>query len=330
MNTRLNNVIILAFCTASLSLTACKSTTSPADNNGTSLTGTLVYDMPTAESKVATYSFSSQRETVIFTNGACPSWTPSGEVIYEEPSNVLPNNDWKIATISANGTNKHILLDSKMFSLNVPKSPKMSKDGSTICFNYWHRNSAQDIYTGHGTLLMRSDGTLLGGLDSLFDGSWMPGGSLVLSATVDELYGEKTFYADGLYLLSADMKQITSIGTGLVKPKQPAASPDGKKIAFSMSNHIWVINADGTGLRQITTGSKEEKHPCWSPDGKYIACTSYGTFEVTFYNAIAAVPANNATVIDLTNDSPYWVKDPSQSSSSSYGRVTPNTSISWK
>ncbi len=330
MNPRLNNVIILALCTAFLSLSACKSTTSPTDNSGTTLTGTLVYDNGSGENKVATYSFSSQSETVILTNGSCPSWTPTGEVIYEEPSNNLPFNNWKIATISATGMNKHILLDSKMYSINVFKSPKVSQDGSTICFSYWLRGTSQDIYRGHGTVLMKSDGTLLGGIDSLFDGSWMPNGSLVLSATVDGSGGETTFFADGLYLLSADMKQITEIGTGLVKPKHPAASPDGKQVAFSMGNHIWMINADGTGLRQVTTGSKLEGHPCWSPDGKYIACSSYGTFEIAYYAAIAAIPANNTSLIDLTNDSPYWVRDPSQSSGKSYGRVNPRSTIAWR
>ena len=321
---------IVIFCVASFLFISCKTSTSPTDN-GSALTGTLLYDIPSAESEVGTYSFASQHETVIFKGGSGPSWMPNGEILYEEPSDVSPAVNWKIITSASNGTNRKVLLDSKMFSLNVNKSPKMSKDGSTICFNYWLKGgSAADIYTGHATLLMKSDGTLIGGIDSLFDGSWMPNGSLVLSATVDELYGEKTFYADGLYMLSADMTKITEIGSGIVKPKHPAVSPDGKRIAFAMNGHIWIINSDGTGLRQVTTGSKEEKHPCWSPDGKNIACSCYGTFEVTYFNAIAVVPADNAAAIELTNESSYWVKDPSQSTNSGYGRVTPYSSISWK
>jgi hypothetical protein len=291
----------------------------------------LVYDIPSSAGQIGTYDFSTQRGTVVFTSGRGPSWTPTGDILYEEPSDVAPPVDWKIVSRAANGTNKNIILDSKMFSLNVSKSPKMSKDGSTICFNYWLGGTrGPELYTGHGTLLMQSDGTLFGGVDSLFDGSWMPDGSLILAATIDELNGEKTFYADGLYKLSADYSEITEVGSGLIKPKHPAVSPDGKYIAFTMNQHIWLINADGSGLRQVTTGSKEEGHPCWSPDGKYIACISFGTFEVSYYNAIAAVPATATTPIDLTNDSPYWVKDPSQSSQSTYGRVTPYTSIYWK
>ncbi|MBK9250270.1 MAG: PD40 domain-containing protein [Ignavibacteria bacterium] len=207
----------------------------------------------------------------------------------------------------------------------------MSKDGQTICFNYWIGGTGgPEIHTGHSTLLMKADGTLTFSIDSLFDGSWLPNGGLVMSATVDQLYGEKTFRPEGLYLISADLSTGTTIGTGLVKPKHPAASPDGKRVAFSMNGHIWVINIDGTGLRQVTTGTKLETSPCWSPDGKYIACSSYGVFESSSYSAIAAVPADNATVIDLVNSSSYWVKDVSQSSNITQGRLTISSSISWK
>lgn len=321
--------IVLTLLFISLSFASCNTTTDPDDNGAGSMTGTLVYDLPSADSQVGTFSFSSKEEVIVFDEGKCPSWTPSGEVLYEEPSGHQPS--WSIVQIAQNGTNKRVLLDSKMFSLNVAKSPKMSKDGSTICFNYWNGGGASELYSGHGTILMNSNGTLIGGLDSLFDGSWMPDGSLVLSATVEELWTTtSTFYADGLYLLSADYTSITPIGSGLVKPKHPAASPDGKRIAFSMNKHIWVINADGTGLRQVTTGSKEEARPCWSPDGKYIACICFGTFEASYYNALAAVPADEAAAINLTNDSKYWVIDPSQSTNSSLGRLNPYSSISWK
>lgn len=325
-----HKALLLVLCSTFLTLTSCKTSTSPDTSGDSTMSGTLVYDLPSVDSKTFTYSFSSKSESLVFSEGKGPSWTPSGEILYEEPSFHEPS--WKIVLINPNGTNKRILLDSKMSSLSVTKSPKMSKDGSKICFTYWYTDKGSaEIYSGHGTILMKSDGTLIGGLDSLFDGSWMPDGSLVLSATVDELWTTtSTFYADGLYRLSADMTQITEIGSGLIKPKHPAVSPDGKRIAFSMNKHIWMINADGTGLRQVTTGSKEETRPCWSPDGKFVACISYGTFEVSFYNAVAAVPSDATAAIDLKNDSPYWVVDPNLSSSTERGRINPYSSIDWK
>lgn len=328
----LNKSLFALFCAAIFTLTSCKTSTTPDTPGGSTMSGTLVYDMGSSDPQIGLYSFSTQRETIAFTKGLSPSWTPSGEVLYEEPDLFVPNYYWAIALSASNGTNKRIVLGSTIHNNYALKSPKMSKDGSTICFSYWYRGGGvpPELTDRHATILMSSSGTLLGEIDSLFDGSWMPDGSLVLSCTLDESAGETTFYGGGLYLLSADNTKITAIGSGLVNPKHPAASPDGKKIAFSMSAHIWVINSDGTGLRQVTTGDKLETHPCWSPDGKYIACMSAGMFEVKSATVIAALPVTNATAIDLNNDSQYWVRDPSQSSNYEYGRITTYSSISWK
>ncbi|MBS1902309.1 MAG: PD40 domain-containing protein [Bacteroidetes bacterium] len=323
--------IAALLCVFSFAFVSCKSSTSPNNDGGQGWSGTLIYDIPSADGEIGIYDFANRRETVAFSSGRGPSWSPSGLILYEEPSDVSPRVNWKIATRARNGTAENILLDSKAFSLSVSKSPKMSRDGKTICFNYWYDNvGGPDLYTASGSILMQSDGTLIGGLDSVFDGSWMPDGSIVFSATVDELDGERTFYQDGLYRLSSDFSQFTAVGSGLVKPKHPACSPDGKRIAFAMNGHIWMINADGSGLRQVTTGSKEESHPCWSPDGKFLACMSFGTFEVSYYTAIAVVPTDIYSPIDMTNESPYWIRDAQYSSQSSEGRRSAYTSISWK
>ncbi len=59
----------------------------------------------------------------------------------------------------------------------------------------------------------------------------------------------------------------------------PSFSPDGKQIAFSMSDndplkstsHIYVCDRDGYNRRQITTGDEIARWPTWSPDEKWIA-----------------------------------------------------------
>ena len=50
-----------------------------------------------------------------------------------------------------------------------------------------------------------------------------------------------------------------------------AASPDGKMIALSAGNHIWLMNADGSDFHAVTSSTQGEYMPCFSPDSKYIA-----------------------------------------------------------
>jgi Tol biopolymer transport system component/predicted Ser/Thr protein kinase len=59
----------------------------------------------------------------------------------------------------------------------------------------------------------------------------------------------------------------------------PSLSPDGKQIAFGMSDndplkstsHIFVCDRDGNNRRQITSGDEFAEWPTWSPNGKWIS-----------------------------------------------------------
>jgi len=59
--------------------------------------------------------------------------------------------------------------------------------------------------------------------------------------------------------------------------KDPAWSPDGKRIAFASDRgddydfNIYVMNVDGTGVTRLTDGPDDENLPRWSPDSEKIA-----------------------------------------------------------
>jgi Tol biopolymer transport system component len=60
--------------------------------------------------------------------------------------------------------------------------------------------------------------------------------------------------------------------------RQPAWSPDGRRIAFQSYRdgtwHIWSVAANGTDLRQHTSGGFDHREPDWTADGSALVFSS--------------------------------------------------------
>lgn len=72
---------------------------------------------------------------------------------------------------------------------------------------------------------------------------------------------------------------------------EPAASPDGSKIAFSSDRSgnpmIFVMGADGSNPKRVTFAGKYNATPSWSPDGKKLAFAGWaaGNFDIFVMNS---------------------------------------------
>ena len=93
-------------------------------------------------------------------------------------------------------------------------------------------------------------------------------------------------------------------------PAEPAWSPDGKWIAFSMQGDIWKVPATGGKAIALTKGPSTYFEPAWSPEGKWIAFSmdTNGNLD------LGMVGADGGDVTRLTSGrevdiEPAWTRD---------------------
>jgi Tol biopolymer transport system component/imidazolonepropionase-like amidohydrolase len=81
-----------------------------------------------------------------------------------------------------------------------------------------------------------------------------------------------------LWTLPAQGGAATPITEIFLDARQPAWSPDGRRIAFQAYRdstwQIWTVNADGTDLKPVTSSPYDDREPTWAPDGRQLAFSS--------------------------------------------------------
>ena len=82
-----------------------------------------------------------------------------------------------------------------------------------------------------------------------------------------------------LYTIEASGGEPTQLTHTREFEQQPAWSPDGTEIAYSLGEvmtniDVYVMAADGTGAQRLTEHAERDGTPAWSPDGSKIAFVS--------------------------------------------------------
>ena len=113
-----------------------------------------------------------------------------------------------------------------------------------------------------------------------------------------------------LLFVTAFSAQTPGARTGI---REPAFSPDGKRLAVAWLDELWTMSPDGRDERRVVTrngGWLSERDPAWSPDGRSIAFSADSNGQFDLY----VVPSGGGAARRLTSlpgDErwPSWTRD---------------------
>jgi Tol biopolymer transport system component len=146
-----------------------------------------------------------------------------------------------------------------------------SADGKWIAYNILRNNRANEIHVISSTGGEPKKITVSGNRGNHvlnYRLSLSPDGK-VLAFTSKEEDGTNKPQETSIYTIPVDggiAKRLTAPGT-----REPAFSPDGKKIAYVKEGRLWVIPASGGTPVLCSDQPGSGRGPVWSPDGKMIA-----------------------------------------------------------
>ncbi len=147
------------------------------------------------------------------------------------------------------------------------------------------------------------------GIGPLPTSAWLPDESAIVTSFGGKLWrieipsGRKTeipFTADVEQSLGALVRGAYPIGDSVIarEIREPALSPDGKRVAFTALGRVWLLDLPGGTPRRLTSATNlVETAPAWTPDGQAV---TYATWADGTGGDIMQVSASGGTPRNLT------------------------------
>jgi TolB protein len=108
-----------------------------------------------------------------------------------------------------------------------------------------------------------------------FGPSWSPDGKRIVFARLRTATDPRSgaccvTLGSALYVVNVDGGGLRRIA-GSGRRFDPAWSPDGRWIAFTLGKRIWLEHPDGSGAHPLLRDTADQSAATWSPDGRRIA-----------------------------------------------------------
>jgi Tol biopolymer transport system component len=207
-----------------------------------------------------------------------PNWSPDGsEIAFVKGIGTMGES---IEAIDTDGHERNVVsMPPKQGRL---EAPSWSPDGKRVS---WTQFSGEGFFMNSAHLMV--SGTQASKLDDVFPfpAAWLSSNDLLYTANgriyhldldkkdqieipfTAEIQWKRPEYAHKQYDFSSTSARPV---LGILAPD---ISPDGKQIAFTALNNLWVMQI-GKQPQQLTHDAYFEEGPQWSPDGRYLAYAS--------------------------------------------------------
>jgi WD40 repeat protein len=274
------NVLAVAgvLCTAAVLRLASPSAASPARSTyrGVLTFATTGNGDPFHPGVVQDFDLTSGDFAVRF-DGLDPARTTTGETAFIQRLGAGTYADHAVIVADARGVPGPPLYRCREFRWSdnrVCSTPKLAPDGRLVAFVTVGSGTVckgnYDMMWGSFVIITDRRGNEVARFEGYAAPEWLPNGRLLMMGT--------SCRNAGVWTADAALRSVARIDGGQVSTPAvaPAASPDGRRLAFVWNNQVWSLTLTGKPeLTQLTRFGKQVTSAAWSPDGRALAALMF-------------------------------------------------------